>query len=959
MFAFNFTLLVIHLSKMEANDEIAFGSSNNGSRDFNLNNIVLKSSMRHCSGLRICHFNSASIFPKIEELRTIFDGVNFDVIGVTESWLKPYHTSKSIALKGFNSFRNDRVSRGGGILIYVKDNICVSIIKQSHCTKTEYLFLELRYSGVKVLFCCLYNSHSSNDISLFLNELNVVCPQYSNIILTGDFNLDLLDPAKFRFITSSLFTAGLEIFPRTEPTRFPSDVNGCSPSLLDYFALSDLNKIGLYGQISCPGISDHDMIYTSYKLHRSEAADTTFYYRDYRSLNLNNAIAKLYELPWNNIFWTQDIDEKVQCFNNNFQKLYDEFIPLKRVKKKSDLPVWFNNNIAKAIDDRNIAHAIFRRNNSIPNQQNFRRLRNKVNLLIRCAKKNFWEVKLSANQPPKKLWKNLSRLGLANEQAHQCDLFSADELNEAFSLNQNHSFQFHNDLQYCIRDPNNSFSFHNESQETIHKAIHSVKSEAGGIDGISAKFLKLVLVHLIGFIEHIFNCCLTTSTFPAAWKWSKLIPIPKKSSPQLGDFRPISILSFLSKALEKLMFEQIASYINCHKLFVNEQSGFRPNHSTSSALLKVTNDLHLACDGGKINFLLLLDFSKAFDRVSFLTLLKKLEVYFNFSSSALLLLHNYLYHRNQKVFFNGKWSSPKSTTSGVPQGSILGPLLFLLFINDLPLNIDSNCHLFADDVQIYRSCEISGTAACISSLNKDVKQVVEWSSKNGISINASKSQSIVITRRQIVRDSLPKVKVNGDEISYVPKIRNLGIIFNEKLTWNDHVDEMCKKISFGLRKLWTCSHFTPTEIRRRLILALILPLFTYGDVVFSLSLNSACQHRLNVLFNSCASYVFGIKRYEHISSFSPRIIGCSLQQYYKIRVCSFIYRLIKTCCPSYLYNQLKFSMSARTRHLIIPRSRFSLMNSSFFVKAIITWNLLPLTVRNASSTVKFKVLCKQ
>ena len=100
------------------------------------------------------------------------------------------------------------------------------------------------------------------------------------------------------------------------------------------------------------------------------------------------------------------------------------------------------------------------------------------------------------------------------------------------------------------------------------------------------------------------------------------------------------------------------------------------------------------------------------------------------------------------------------------------------------------------------------------------------------------------------------------------KIRNLGIIFNEKLTWNDHVDEMCKKICFGLRKLWTCSHFTPTEIRRRLILALILPLFTYGDVFFSLSLNSACQHRLNVLFNSCARYVFGIKRYEHISSFT-------------------------------------------------------------------------------------------
>ena len=194
------------------------------------------------------------------------------------------------------------------------------------------------------------------------------------------------------------------------------------------------------------------------------------------------------------------------------------------------------------------------------------------------------------------------------------------------------------------------------------------------------------------------------------------------------------------------------------------------------------------------------------------------------------------------------WSSLKNVSS------ILGPLLFLLFINDLPLNVDAKCHIYADDVQLYRSSDILSIENSINLLNKDIRKLVKWSIFHGISINSSKSQAILIAPRQINWNSVPITVAGGNEIPFISKVRNLGLIIYENFTWIDHISEMCKKINLGLRKLWACFHITPLTIRKRLVLTLILPLFTYSDVIFSQSLTSSCQRRLkNTLFNSCAN----------------------------------------------------------------------------------------------------------
>lgn len=345
----------------------------------------------------------------------------------------------------------------------------------------------------------------------------------------------------------------------------------------------------------------------------------------------------------------------------------------------------------------------------------FRLLRNKATQSVRLAKRRFYSRKFHSVLPTRKLWSSIRGLGLLAESDSATPPFTDDELNQHFTGNAYSLFPLFinvsgspaTNTSHCngLHSAARRFSFRNVTDTETYDAIHRIKSNSEGLYCIPISFIKMVLPVVLPVITFIFNAILTKSAFPSRWKSSKVLPRHKNTrNRSLSDYRPISILLAISKALERLMKAQITDFFTEFDLLHKLQSGFRSNHSTTTALLKITNDVRVNMDKGLVTVLLLLDFSKAFDSVKHDLLLGKLSERFSFSTSALKLVEGIkgikgIKGRNQKVVVNGVSSPFLDVTLGLPQGSILGPLLFSAFINDLPSVVKfSRFHLFAEDV---------------------------------------------------------------------------------------------------------------------------------------------------------------------------------------------------------------------------------------------------------------------
>jgi Reverse transcriptase (RNA-dependent DNA polymerase) len=345
------------------------------------------------------------------------------------------------------------------------------------------------------------------------------------------------------------------------------------------------------------------------------------------------------------------------------------------------------------------------------------------------------------------------------------------------------------------------------------------------------------------------------------------------------------------------------------------------------------------------SFLILLDFKKAFDSVDHNLLCNKLVTLFGFSSSAVNLIKSYLEGRTQTVFVDGVASQSKPVISGVVQGSVLGPLLFSLFINDIAGNIlNSSYHMYADDVQIYISCQQTALTACSAKLNEDLERIYRWSCENSLQINPAKSQAILFNSP--ATSSYPIIRLGNNLIKYHDKVKNLGIILNKKLKWDDQVSKVCSNVYLDLRRMWPCAKFTPPETRKKLITSITVPKLLYCNEIFGKSWDGL-RDRLKMALNSCARYINNIPRYEHISEHTNRILGMPLDDYYTWRWLCLIHKLISSHQPPYLFDFLQFGRSLRLVGLIPPLHRLSAHGFSFFVQGVSLWNGLPLSVRLA------------
>lgn len=358
-----------------------------------------------------------------------------------------------------------------------------------------------------------------------------------------------------------------------------------------------------------------------------------------------------------------------------------------------------------------------------------------------------------------------------------------------------------------------------------------------------------------------------------------------------------------------------------------------------------------------MNILVLLDHSKAFDTVDHNILCLKLRQFFKFSKTSIKLVQSYLRERSQSVYAGNSVSKPLCLNRGVPQGSILGPLLFTIYINDLPSRI-SYCksHMYADDIQLYTSNPIDKLDEAVCRINSDLESIYLWACANGLSLNPQKSKCLLIHDRFTkITESSVNIMFNRQKIQIVSSVKNLGVIFDNILSWKNHVNNIVGTTYNKLRTLWSTQPYTPLNIRVLLAKAYLMPSLFYACEVFS-NCDSVSTRKLNLVFNNICRYVYGIGKYDHISYFNKQLYGISIDNLFKLKSLLFLHKIIYLRQPPYLYRRLSFARSNRGNMLITFRYRTLTSERQFFTNVLPLWNTLPHSFQTTSNAKQFKAL---
>ena len=493
----------------------------------------------------------------------------------------------------------------------------------------------------------------------------------------------------------------------------------------------------------------------------------------------------------------------------------------------------------------------------------------------------------------------------------------------------------------------------------VDKSISRLSTKSSGVDGISSQVLQIASPFIVESLTHIYNLSITHNIFPSDLKTAKVIPIPKiKNATSPSDHRPISVLSVLSKPLERHIHTHLFRFLETNKLLIPLQSGFRPKHSCHTALSHIIEQWHSAIQNSELTGAVFLDLKKAFDMVNHEILLKKLTAY-GLTDSTTNFFKSYLANRTQKVYTNGNTSNAGTVKHGVPQGSILGPLLFCLFINDMPLSIsnpEAKCELFADDstVHVRKSnvCDINRI------LQQSINEIKSWCDENQMLISSAKTKSMLVTTRQKhQREPLNlHLCLGQDVIEQVSKHRLLGVIVDDKLRWEPHIDKLCKTLATNVFLLSQLKRFIRTEYCKMFFNAHIKSHYEYVSTLWD---QCSANHfeKLNSLFNRAVKI---------LSPGSMNLDGrlkalnmLPLRKQLDVNKCVFIHKILNGKCPKYMSQMIlpciqQHDHDTRNSSLRAPRPRIDLNKQSLVFSGVSLYIDIPTHIRNSRTTKTFK-----
>ena len=929
--------------------------------------------------LRVVHINARSIPGHLTELSRIITETNSDIIGISETFIKDDIPMNKCNIENYKLYTENRThTTQGGVAIYIRESITAKQLPvPKNVNHPELICLELTIKNIKIAVVCVYKglglSYTSySHIIEFLADIN---SKYENTITMGDFNVDQLDKnsSKYKFLFSNL----IEPLSLKQIISKPTRIDGGTKTLLDLILLNNPENMKQWGVADIPGISDHHMVYMTYAVRKPKFKPKIIKKRDMSKFKTDDFLNDVRNVPWGEILICRDddIDTKVNIFEGKFLSIINKHAPFKTCRVTKPATPWLRDEIKEMMDYRDKLKALCNITNNPTDVSKYKEVRNNVSHAVKKAQKSHLTKTIDNNiKNSKAFFSQLQKNNIVTSKKNnnsECK-HTATYLNQIFLKNNNAKENVNlvnNEIQNILSGSDNlepTFKFEEVTINSIKKIIKSIKSKSAGVDDIGSYFVKIAADYIAAPLVNIINTSFIHRKFPERWKRAVVRPIPKINTPILPtDYRPISLLTVFSKIIEKAAAFQIIEYLHRKSLQDPHQSAYRRDHSTTTALLKISDDIYDALDDGEITLLVLLDYSKAFDTINHRILFAKLKA-LGFTFEAVSWVVGYLTDRKQMVKTENDESGWESMQYGVPQGSVLGPLLFSLVIHDIRKCIKyGNYHLYADDTQIYYHFKLSKFKETITNTNNDLENIAQYSERNCLNINAGKSKYIIIGSKKHLQElaklDMEQVEINGNIIECDTEATNLGVIFDEKFTWEKHVSSVIRKAYGKLRQFYSLRKSLSVKTKTRLVETYVLSQLNYCDIVTQ-GMTLALKVRIQRVQNACIRYIFGLRKYEHITQYMQELNTLNMTSRASSHALTMMHKIVTKTAPKYLTDKLSYrheihNHNTRNRNALnVRRLHTSRKNSAFFVKTVKEYNTLKQvsTFNNNDTITSFK-----
>ena len=796
-------------------------------------------------GLVMASLNINSLLAHIGELKIFISTNIVDVLAINETKLDSTIDNQEVNLPGYEIIRNDRKingRKGGGVCIYIRCSLNYILRDDLQAENLENLVIQVNKLRSKPILISTWYRPPDTPTAIFDNFEEFIGKMDSTgheIFLLGDFNTDVtpdVNTNNSNKLKAIFSTFGLEQL-ITEPTRVTLN----SSTLIDLCVTNTPTKIVNSGVLHL-GISDHSLIYMTYKAKYERSGKRIIEIRSMKKFRKEQYVSDLKQQNWADINLNSDPNEMWSKWKSLLMECIDRHAPLRQKRVGNKRSPWITSQLQREMRKRDYLKQKAIREGNSESWEQFKYARNRTNNLIRTAKRQYFVNNFEVNKSnSKETWNLINQLSSrsSKKSVNISEIKTGEKvINTPSELAQTFNLHFSNTGQNLAAEiPNvnvvpesymkptqHRFSLKAPTASTVCKLLENVNvRKAAGLDGVSNKLLKFAAHIVAPSLTEIFTKSINTGIFPTEWKIARVTPIFKKGKKNdLNNYRPISVIPTVAKIFEKLVYDQLFSYFNDNKLLTSHQSGFRSFHSTLTALTEATNSWAVNIDNGLLNGVVFLDLKKAFDTIDHSIILRKLKFY-GIEQETLKWFQSYLYDRKQICSVNGHMSSSRSISCGVPQGSNLGPLLFLIYINDLPNCLSAaSPRMFADNTNV--SFASTSLSELENVLNRELQNVNIWLKANKLSLNIAKTEFMVIGSRQrlnVNADGNINITINEQSIKKVSETETLGMIIDQHLTWSRHVEEKSKKISSGIGALKRIRPFITTDTANKIYKAII------------------------------------------------------------------------------------------------------------------------------------------